>query len=90
MTEPPRKLPNVKEELPIPVEVLFDNFLMMQFLWDYISSNQAQMLKQPYPWDPEALLVPEKTFDNYLLKLLTQLNNQLNYFLCLSNKQKVK
>ena len=79
MSEPPRKLPNVKEELPIPIEVLFDNFLMMQFLWDYISSNQAQMLKQPYPWDPEALVIPEKTFDNYLLKLLTQLNNQLNY-----------
>ena len=33
---------NKKEELPLPQEILQDDFLLSQYLWDYISSFQSQ------------------------------------------------
>ena len=79
MSEPPRKIPNLQEELPIPVEVLFDEFLMMQFLWDYISSNQCQWVSDQPPQMFNKVVVYRKSFINYILAILTQLNNNLNY-----------
>ena len=79
MSEPPRKIPSLQEELPIPVEVLFDEFLMMQFLWDYIASNQCQWVSDQPPRMFNKVVVYRKSFINYILSILTQLNNNLNY-----------
>ena len=79
MSDPPRKIPSINEELPIPVEVLFDEFLMMQFLWDYIASNQCQWVSDQTPQMFNKVVVYCKSFINYILSILTQLNNKLNY-----------
>ena len=79
MSEPPRKIPNLQEELPIPIEVLFNEFLMMQFLWDYIASNQCQWVEDQTPKMFNKVVVYHKSFINYILSILTQLNNKLNY-----------
>ena len=79
MSEPPREIPSLQEELPIPVEVLFNEFLMMQFLWDYISSNQCQWVSDQPPRMFNKVVVYHKSFIIYIFSIITQLNNKLNY-----------